>query len=84
VHRVTGPQAHRDAPARPVLDHAAALARADRILVTAHPAESPSTVAIHAAEGALESCVADGARADEIAACRERLRAVAALLPPDP
>jgi hypothetical protein len=152
---------------RPVLDHAAALARADRILVTAHPAEPPSAVAIRAAEGALESYVGcardgrpahlvtegpakratgpapsrtpererpetiaadalrrlfarhlrdrlpdddagelhatvtaaavvaaldlavsrwltDGARADRIAACRERLEAVGPLLPPDP
>jgi hypothetical protein len=164
---VTGPQVRRDEPAQPVLGHAAALGRADRILVTAHPAEPPSAVAMRAAEGALESYLdrardgrpahlvtegpedraagpapdrapdrdlpeviaadplrrlfarhlrerlpdddagelhasvtaaavvaaleltvsrwlADGARADGIAACRERLAAVAPLLPPDP
>jgi hypothetical protein len=44
-----------------VLDHAAALARADRILVTAHPAEPLASVALRAGEGALESCL-DGTR----------------------
>ncbi len=42
-------------PARTVLDHAAALARADRILVTAHPAEPVASVALRAGAGALES-----------------------------
>lgn len=37
------------------LDHPAALARADRILVTAHPAEPLGAVAVRAGEGALES-----------------------------
>lgn len=37
------------------LDHEAALARADRILVTAHPAEALGSVAVRAGEGALES-----------------------------
>ena len=37
------------------LDHEAALARADRILVTAHPAEPLGSVALRAGEGALES-----------------------------
>ncbi len=47
-------------PARTVLDHAAALARADRILVTAHPAEPVASVALRAGEGALESYLACG------------------------
>ena len=37
------------------LDHGVALARADRILVTAHPAEPLGSVALRAGEGALES-----------------------------
>ncbi|MDT7579436.1 MAG: hypothetical protein QOK35_700 [Pseudonocardiales bacterium] len=158
---MTGSQARAD-PAR-ALDHAAALARADRILVTAHPAEPVSVVALRAGEGALVAYLddaqdarpyvlaerpadrgadppsdpadgdlpeavaadalrrllarhlgerlpddhagemraavtaaavvaaldlalahwlADGARADGVAACRERFRAVAPLLPP--
>jgi hypothetical protein len=44
-----------------VPEHAAALARADRILVTAHPAEPLASVALRAGEGVLESCL-DGAR----------------------
>ncbi len=42
-------------PARTVLDHAAALARADRILVTAHPAEPVASVALRAGAGAVEA-----------------------------
>jgi hypothetical protein len=38
-----------------VLDHAAALARADRILVTAHPGEPVASAALRAGAGALES-----------------------------
>jgi hypothetical protein len=47
-------------PARTVLDHAAALARADRILVTAHPAEPVASVALRAGDGALESYLTSG------------------------
>ena len=114
-----------------------ALARADRVLVTAHPAEPLNAVALRAGEAALTAAVAGawdppavdqlrrllarhlrerlpdddagtlhaevvaaatvaaldlalrewtaaGARADDTAACRERFRAVAPLLPPDP
>lgn len=122
-----------------MIDHAAALARADRILVTAHPAEPLASVALRAGEGALEICLdsargpgggladplrdllarhlrerlpdgdagelhatvvaaavvaaldlalgrwlADGAPEGGTGACRERFRAVAPLLPPDP
>jgi hypothetical protein len=114
-----------------------ALARADRVLVTAHPAEPLNAVALRAGEAALTAAMdgawgppavdqlrrllarhlrerlpdddagtlhaevvaaatvaaldlalrewtAAGARADATAACRERFRAVAPLLPPGP
>ena len=64
---VTGPRARRADRGR-ALDHEAALARADRILVTAHPAEPLGSVAVRAGEGALESyleAVASGDRAPE-------------------
>ena len=55
---MSAPQARRVDTA-PVVDHAAALARAERILVTAHPAEPLASVALRAGEGALESFLAE-------------------------
>jgi hypothetical protein len=54
-----------------VVDHAAALARAERILVTAHPAEPLASVALRAGEGALEAFLLllaepDGSRAEPL------------------
>jgi hypothetical protein len=62
---VSAPQARR-ADTAPVVDHAAVLARAERILVTAHPAEPLASVALRAGEGALDSFLAkpDGILAD--------------------
>ena len=139
---MTGPQAGRGGR-WDVLDHDAALARADRVFVTAHPAEPPAAVVLRAGEAALRSYMdgvpgtcgarpeqaaveplrrlfarhlrdrlpddpagelhatvtaaaavaaldlalagwlAGGARADDVAACHARFRAVA-LLPPPP
>ena len=59
---MTGPQARR-ADRGQALDHEAALARADRILVTAHPAEPPASVAVRAGEGVLESYLEAGVSA---------------------
>lgn len=74
MHRVTGPQVRR-ADAERGVDHSAALARAERVLVTAHPAEPLASVALRAGEGALESCLGDGPGPDDAlaAALRELL-----------
>jgi hypothetical protein len=60
---VTGPQPRRRGPGWPgaALDHDGALAAADQVFVTAHPAEPATFVLLRAAEAALTSYV-DSAR----------------------
>ena len=136
---MTGPQPRRRAAAwtNAAPDHEGALTAADRVFVTAHPAEPTTSVLMRAGAAALTSYVdggaprvaidplyrlfarhlgerlpddragtlhaavmaaavtaaldlaltewhAAGATADGAAACRERFRSVAPLLPPEP
>lgn len=58
---MSGPRAQRSgsAPAGAALDHDAAAARADRVFVTAHPAEPTTAVLLRAGDTALTSYLDD-------------------------
>ena len=61
LRHVTGPVPLRGQSA--VLDHGAALSRAERVFLTAHPAEAPSSVVLRAGDAALESYLDDALEA---------------------